>query len=99
MPQTGALGTVVIWYQLVAPSGAYALVLAPGRTMTRYQIPSLAPSLGQRYRLLLQPVLMQHQYRLQSVPAATAAVPLASTFGPFSSSVKVRNHVELMLDE
>ena len=77
MPRTGAFDAVVIWYRLAEPPGAYALVLAPGRAMTRYQIPSLAPSLGQRYHLLLQPVLMPHQYRLQQ-----QLVPLAWTFGP-----------------
>jgi len=58
MPQTGAFAAVVIWYRLEAPPGACAPVLAPGRAMTRYQIPSLAPSPGQRYQLLLQPVLI-----------------------------------------
>ena len=47
MPRTGAFDAVVIWHRLVTPPGAYALVLAPGRTMTRYQIPSLASSPGQ----------------------------------------------------
>ena len=70
MPRTGAFAVVVIWYQLEAPSGACALVLAPVRAITRYQIPFLAPNPGQRYQLLLQPVLT-------SVPAATAA----DTFG------------------
>ena len=82
MPRTGAFDVVVIWYRLEAPPGACALVLAPSHAMTRYQIPSLASSSGQRYHLLLQPVLMPHQYRLQQ-----QLVPLAWTFGPFSSSV------------
>ena len=56
MTRTGAFDAVVIWHWLVTPPGAYALVLAPGRVMTRYQYPSLAPSPGQRYQLLLQPV-------------------------------------------
>ena len=81
MPRTGVFAAMVIWYRLEAPPGACAPVLAPGRAMTRYQIPSLAPSLGQRYRLLLQPVLMRHQYRLQQ-----QLVPLAWTFCPLSSS-------------
>ena len=58
MPRTDAFDAVVIWYRLAESPGAYALVLAPGRAMTRYQYPSLAPIPGQRYQLLLQPVLM-----------------------------------------
>ena len=58
MPQTGAFDAVVIWYRLEALPGLCALVLAPGRAMTRYQYPSLVPSPGQKYQLLLQPVLM-----------------------------------------
>jgi hypothetical protein len=51
MPRTGAFNAVVIWYRLEAPPGAWALVLAPSRAMTRYHYPSLAPSPGQRYQL------------------------------------------------
>ena len=44
MPQTGAFDAVVIWYRLEALPGLCALVLAPGRAMTRYQYPSLVPN-------------------------------------------------------
>jgi len=81
MPRTGAFDAVVIWYRLEAPPGACALVLAPSHAMTRYQIPSLASSSGQRYHLLLQPVLMPSAVaagtNAASIPAATAA----GTFG------------------
>jgi len=81
-PRIGAFAAVVIWYRLEAPPGAYAPVLAPDRAMIWYQIPSLAPNPGQRYHLLFQqPLLMSHLYRLQQ-----QLVPLAWTFGPFSSS-------------
>jgi len=41
VPPTGAYAAVGIWCLFVALSGAYAVVLGPGRAMTRYQLPSL----------------------------------------------------------
>jgi len=64
---------------LVAPSGAYSRVLVPGGVLTRYQNANFRAPLAKGTSCCCS--VLAAQYRLQQ-----QRVPLARTFGPFSSS-------------
>ena len=62
LPSTGAYSAAIIWYRVVVQTGAYADTLKPVGTTIRCQLSSIRLVQGQRYQLLLQPVLNSSWY-------------------------------------